>query len=196
MPPRCGGGTWTATLDPTNPFLAAEALWGEMVETAWNAIRDSREAAIELCFLSIYLTPMAMQFGEKRRLERTRKDPKSLALLPEVQVMVNRAAEGGLAEAILRMLILVAGTRGDTRADRLARSMETMHQRPLPSQMSVDERVRSIHAQTVIAHFAPEAALAATLPARCAAVRSGSRRCRRCAMWSARKTRWPRPPVT
>lgn len=150
--------------DPANPFLAAEALWGEMVETAWNAIRDSREAAIELSFLSIYLTPMAMQFGEKRRLERTRKDPKSLALLPEVQVMVNRAAEGGLAEAILRMLILVAGTRGDTRADRLARSMETMHQRPPLSQMSVDERVRLIHAQTVIAHFAPEAALA-TLPA-------------------------------
>ena len=26
--------------DPANPFLAAEALWGEMVETVWNAIVD------------------------------------------------------------------------------------------------------------------------------------------------------------
>lgn len=152
-----------AAADPENPFLEAEALWGDLVENAWNTLRDGREAAIELAFLGFYLTPAAIHFGAKRRLERTKKDPKLLPILPEVQMLVNRAGEGGLAEAIIRMLILVAGTRHDTRADRLSRSMETMHHRAPLSLMSVDERVRLIHAQTVIAHFAPREAVE-TLP--------------------------------
>jgi len=144
-----------------NPFVEAEKLAGDIVEAGWNAMRDLRGAMTELTFLSLYLSPMAMMYGRKRRLERTKKDPQALASLPEVQMLLNRVEEGGLPEAIIRMLILVAGTRSDTRGDRLARSMETMHARAPLKDYSVDERVRMIHIQTIIARFAPEAAFAA-----------------------------------
>ena len=150
-----------APLQEANPFVEGEKLFGQMVETSLNMLRDTRAAMTELAFLSVYLSPMAMMYGAKRRVERTKKDPQTLDTLPEVQMMLQRVEEGGLPEAIIRMLILVAGTRGDTRADRLARSMETMHTRAPLKDYSVDERVRMIHEQTVIARFAPEAAFEA-----------------------------------
>ena len=146
-----------------NPFRQAEALWGEMMETAWDNLRDARAAMMEMAFLGIYLSPWARFYGEKRNLERTRKDPKLLAESPEVRMHLNAMGEGGLAEGLLRMLILLAGTRGDVRGDRLARSLETLHTKAPLKDLTSDERVRMIHAQTVIAHFAPEEAFD-TLP--------------------------------
>ncbi len=150
-----------APLPEGNPFVEAEKLFGEMVETGLNMIRDTRAAMTEMAFLSLYLSPAAMMYGAKRRVERTKKDPQTLDSLPEVQMMLNRVDQGGVPEAIIRMMILLAGTRGDTRADRLARSMETMHTRAPLKDFSVEERVRMIHEQTVIARFAPEAAFEA-----------------------------------
>lgn len=146
-----------------NPFRQAELLFGQSVENALNAVRDMREAAIELSFLSLYLSPAAMLYGRSRDLARTKKDPKLLGQSPEVLMELQKMEHGGYAHGLIRMMILIARTRGDTRADRLARSLETLHHKPPMKDYTVHERTRMIHQQTVICTFAPDEALA-TLP--------------------------------
>lgn len=150
-------------VDPKNPFLVMESIYGQMVENTLDVMRDLRESAIELTFLGLWANPMALAYGHTHAMGRTRKDPNHLADEPQVKLLLQKIDQGGLAEAIIRMLVLIAGTRKDVRHDRLERSMETMHSRPPLSAMQVEERVKLIHEQTVIARFAPQEALA-TLP--------------------------------
>lgn len=146
--------------DPMNPFLVMETLYGQMVENTLDVIRDAREASMELKFLSLWSNPMALAFGHTHAPGRTKKDPNHFCDLPSVKLILQKMEHGGLGEAIIRMLVLAAGTRKDVRHDRLQRSMETMHNRPPLSDMFVEDRVKVIHEQTVIAHFASQAALA------------------------------------
>ncbi|WP_138465650.1 DUF3141 domain-containing protein [Poseidonocella sp. HB161398] len=146
-----------------NPFRQMEMLWGSMMETGLNMMRDMREFQQEMSFLSLYLGPLALRYGAHRNYERARKDPGLLGQSPEVQIILNQMCTGGLAEGLIRMLVIIAGTRGDVRADRLARSLETLHKRAPLKQLTTQERVQIIHHQTVIAHFAPVGALE-TLP--------------------------------
>nr|WP_236638352.1 DUF3141 domain-containing protein [Mangrovicoccus ximenensis] len=146
-----------------NPFRQMEMLWGGMMEAGLNMMRDMREFQQEMSFLGLYLGPLAMRYGAHRNYERARKDPSLLGQSPEVQIQLNRMCIGGLSEGLIRMLVIIAGTRGDVRADRLARSLETLHKRAPLNELSTHERVEIIHHQTVIAHFAPVGALE-TLP--------------------------------
>lgn len=147
-----------------NPFLVMEAIYGQMVENALDTFRDIREAAMEMSFLTLWANPLALTFGHTHLPGRTKNDPDQFCDLPEVKLILQKIDQGGLGEAIIRMLVLVAGTRKDgVRHDRLERSMETMHSRPPLSNMHVDARVKLIHEQTVIAHFNAELALS-TLP--------------------------------
>ncbi|MBE3639653.1 DUF3141 domain-containing protein [Mangrovicoccus algicola] len=143
-----------------NPFRQAERLWADMVETGLTAMRQFGDFAQEMGFLGLYLSPPAIRYGAGRNYERARKDPALLGQSPEVKIILGQMSSGGLAEGLIRMLVIVAGTRGDVRADRLTRSLETMHGRAPLKDLTPQDRVEIIHHQTVIARFAPEAALA------------------------------------
>ncbi len=73
----------------------------------------------ELTFLSIYSSPTMLRLGEKFAFERTRKDPKLLRYLPEVQSVLLNVDRGSFEEAVIRMLILMAESRATVRRDRL-----------------------------------------------------------------------------
>lgn len=147
--------------DQRNPFRQMEKLWGESVVRSFDMVRDWREASIEAAFLSVYASPAMLNYGATRNVERTKKNPNRLGDLPEVKVILEKVCKGGVAEGVIRALVLAAGTRGDVRGDRLARSLEVMHTRKPMCEMTVEQRVGIIHEQTVIAHFAPEAAMEA-----------------------------------
>ena len=53
--------------------------------------------------------------------QRTRKDPQELRFLPEVQALLLGVERGGFAEAIIRMLIVLAQSRSSVRRSRLER---------------------------------------------------------------------------
>ena len=55
-------------------------------------------------------------------------DPKELAHLPEVQAILLGVDRGGFEEAVIRMLILLAESRGAVRRDRLERSAKVLGQ--------------------------------------------------------------------
>lgn len=150
-------------LDAGNPFLFAEKLWVTSVINALDFFRDWRDTVDESTFLSIYDSPAMIRFGEPFAFERTRKDPKALRFLPEVQAILLGAARGGFEEAVIRMLILMAESRATVRRDRLERSAKVLNQDEPFSSLGPERRAALIHEQSVIVEFEPEMAIK-TLP--------------------------------
>jgi Protein of unknown function (DUF3141) len=149
--------------DPNNPFLFAERLWASSVENAFDAFRDFRDAMYEMSFLGIYSSPTMLRLGEKFAFERTRKDPKMLRYLPEVQSVLLNIDRGAFEEAVIRMLILMAESRATVRRDRLERSAKVLgHDEPFAS-LGPEKRAGLIHEQSLIVDFERERAIE-TLP--------------------------------
>lgn len=139
-----------------NPLLELERLAADQVEQSWNLYRDARDAMIELTFHSIYGTPWMHHLGTQRATHPRAHD---IGKLPHVQDAVKRAKLGGYAEGIVRMLILLARTRGSVRRDRLERSDRLLHSRPPFNSMSAELRARMIYEQSLIVEFAGNEAI-------------------------------------
>ena len=152
-----------AAIAPENPFLAAERLWADMVEQWFDLGRDMRDAWYEMTFFSLRGGPWARAFGRPNQVRRTLKNDVELRMLPEVQAALRDLSRGGFAEALVRMLILLAESRGNVRRDRLERSARLLTQAEPFQSMTADQRKMLIHEQTLIAQFEPERAIE-TLP--------------------------------
>ena len=148
-------------LSSQNPFLLMEKAWAGSVESSLNLWRDMRAMASETMFISLYANPLALWYGLPNAKSRTLKRPEDLRTLETVQSALERISLGGTQEAIVRMLVLLANTRGDVRSDRLARSSEVLTENPIFAEIDPISRTRMIHEQTIIAQFEPDRALAA-----------------------------------
>ena len=143
---------------PTNPFLAWERLWADGMEKSLDTWRDWRDAWTESAFHGVYgfLAAVGVAGGE------TPEEPASAAAIadaPEVRQALARINAGGYAEAVVRMMILLAAARGGVRRSRLARSNALMQSEPPFSEMTASARQALIREQTVIASMAPAEAL-------------------------------------
>jgi len=72
-------------------------------------------------------------------------------------------SEGGFTEAVIRMLILLADSRGEVRRDRLERASAVLTQDEPFRSLSTDRRRQIIDEQTLVVQFEREAAIQ-TLP--------------------------------
>ena len=140
---------------PDNPFLQWERLQADWIEQGWNAYRDARDAMVELAFHSFYAQPWVKALGKERRSDFGTHD---LGQFPEVRRAVRNASVGGYAEAVIRMLILMAHARGAVRKSHLERANKVLQSNAPFSKMPATERSRVIHEQTLIVEFAPEEA--------------------------------------
>ncbi len=150
--------------DPANPFLALEKAWADQVEAGFNAWRDLRDGWTETAFHAVYglLSGFGVG-GEAATPEEAAATDLELASAPEVQTALARMAEGGYAEAVIRMMILLAKARGGVRRSRLARSNAMLTTEAPFADMTASARQALIREQTVICTMAPDQALA-TLP--------------------------------
>ena len=93
-----------------------------------------------------------------------RRIPKELRFLPEVQAILLGLDRGGFEEAVIRMLILMAQSRGTVRRDRLERSAHVLTSDEPFASLGAEMRAALIREQSIIVEFEPERAIA-TLPA-------------------------------
>jgi len=142
-----------------NPFVQAEHLTAAMIEQSLDLYRDVRDTMYENMFFSIWGTPYMRWFGRTHQPGRTLKRREELRALPAVQSALMRIEEGGFAEAVVRMLILLADSRGNVRRDRLERSAHVLTNDEPFASLTADERAMILNEQNLIVEFAPEEAV-------------------------------------
>jgi pimeloyl-ACP methyl ester carboxylesterase len=148
---------------PENPFVRLEHVFADLIEQSLDLYRDMRDAWYEIAFFSMWGTPWALAFGQAYRPGRTLKNEAELRALPEVHSALHHMSEGGFVEAVIRMLILLAESRGNVRRDRLERSEFVLTQDEPFRSLSMDQRKQIIDEQSLIVQFEPERAIE-TLP--------------------------------
>ena len=142
-----------------NPFQLAEVVWAEWIETSLQTATELRAWWCEQIFLATYAGAWGEWYGTPNKARRARKSPEELRALPVVVDAIQSIDAGGLVEAVIRMLIMLADSRGNVRRDRLERSSEVLTQRPLFADLTPAQRARIIHTQGLVVHFEPEKAL-------------------------------------
>lgn len=147
---------------PDNPFLAFERQWVETTERLFDAWRDARDAAIEYAFHAIYGALAVWGIGtadDAAEADAAREAVASRTpLIEEVRGKIDR---GGYPEAVVRMMVLLASSRGSVRRTRLARSNAMLTSEAPFAAMSAEERAALVREQTAIVTLDREAAIAA-----------------------------------
>ena len=146
--------------NPANPFLTLEKMWAESVIQTFDFWRDIRDASVELGFFGIYGSPVMHRFGAAQAYQREQMDPESLAHLPEVEEILGRIDRGGYAVAVIRMLIVMAESRGAVRRDRLERSAKVLAKEEPFASLGGETRAALIREQTIVVEFALDRAIA------------------------------------
>jgi hypothetical protein len=138
----------------------SERLFGDTVESGTTLWRDMVGAWQELAFFSIWGSPMLSRLAEAGRAGVGAQIGETLRELPAVQAALMNVDRGSFAEAVIRMLILMARSRGEVRQSRLERSNAVLNSTEPFRSLGTDRRARVIAEQTLIVDFAPEAAVA------------------------------------
>lgn len=144
---------------PDNPFLQLEKIGFDLIGQVIDMGRDVRDAAYEEAFYTLWSPPWAQRFGASRYAARTLKTPEELRALPEVKTALRQMSRGGFAEAVIRMLVLMADSRHEVRRDRLERSSRVLTQDEPFKLLSAEERAQIIHEQTLIITFEYDCAI-------------------------------------
>jgi pimeloyl-ACP methyl ester carboxylesterase len=144
-----------------NPFLTAEALVADMVEQGFDLARDLRNAWWELAFFALYGSPWMRWIGQTHNFRRVHESDEELRNLPEVRAALMNLGRGGLPEAIIRMLIVVAGAHGSVPRSRLARFHYVVSRAEPFLSLGPELRARLLHEQSLIVEFEREAAIEA-----------------------------------
>jgi tellurite resistance protein len=102
-----------------------------------------------------------MQLNEGHRADSDVALGETLRELPKVEAALAQIDQGGFAEAVIRMLILMARSRGAVRQSRLERSNLILQSTEPFKSLGEEARTAIIDGQTLIIDFEPEAAIAA-----------------------------------
>lgn len=146
-----------------NPFKIIEGAYATLIQNVMDAFRDQRDLTRETLFTAIYESPAMKKFAlnePKRISEVSGTDLRSVS---EVSQALDNIGQGGYAEAVIRMLILLARSRHSVRRDRLERSNELLSSHEPFAALGAATRTRIIQLQSLAVEFEPEQALA-TLP--------------------------------
>ncbi|WP_170546078.1 DUF3141 domain-containing protein [Ruegeria arenilitoris] len=147
------------TAAPDNPFLELEKLTADWIEQVMDLNRDLRDAWYEATFFTLWGGPLATWFGKKYAAHRTLPYPESLRSLPQVEAALAHMKQGGLAEAVIRLLLLLGVSNQSFRAEILHRWAHVFRNEAPFKTLTVDQRQRMLREQTVIVTFDEQGAM-------------------------------------
>ncbi|KUJ81275.1 DUF3141 domain-containing protein [Ruegeria profundi] len=139
-----------APVSPDNPFLVLEKQTADWIEQMMDLNRDLRDAWCECLFFSLWGGPLAAWFGKKNAALRTLPDPETLKALPEVEAELAHMRQGGLAEAVIRLLVLLAKSNKSFKSEILHRWAHVFKNEAPFKDLTVQQRQYMLREQTVI----------------------------------------------
>ncbi|WP_084143491.1 DUF3141 domain-containing protein [Methylocapsa acidiphila] len=147
----------------SNPFLQTEKLFAGVIEQALNFWSDLGAARKELLFFTLYANPFMTLLNQGHVPDPNAMLGETLRELPKVEAALANIERGGFGEAVIRMLILMARSRGSVRQSRLERSNAILQSTEPFHSMGEALRTQIIDEQTLIIDFEPDAAIRALL---------------------------------
>jgi len=146
-----------------NPFIMAEKVASELIETQLNLYRNMRDSMTETSFFSIYSSPMIKAFIRPKDSGVPKRTTVDVRQMPEVHHALENVDKGGLAEGVVRILHLLNDARGYVRRTRLERELIALGHSKLFPDMDHEDIVKIVHQQALIVDFEPKLAMY-TLP--------------------------------
>ena len=146
-----------------NPFIMAEKVASELIETQLNLYRNMRDSMTETSFFSIYSSPMIKAFISPKDSGVPKRTTVDVRQMPEVHHALENVDKGGLAEGVVRILHLLNDARGYVRRTRLERELIALGHSKLFPDMDPEDIVKIVHQQALIVDFEPKLAMY-TLP--------------------------------
>ena len=144
-----------------NPFRQLEQFGANLVTQGWDQVRDMQNAMIEWNFHLLWSLPAVAALGDRQSRLISDAPQEDLRNLVQVQDALDRIEQGGFAEGVIRMLILMAHSRKEVRRSRLERSNQMLMSTEPFASMKAKHRTRLIHRESLIVGFEPEAAIVA-----------------------------------
>jgi len=146
-----------------NVFTGMERALSERTGLAIDLWRDMADASTEMAFHAVYgwLAAWGVGTDPADAIGAAEPTAQDVTEAPEVRAALGKVAAGGYAEAVIRMMVLLAQARGGVRRNRLARSNALLTGEAPFAEMTASARQALIREQTVIVSLQPEEALAA-----------------------------------
>lgn len=143
---------------PENPFLKAEKIAAELVEIQLNMYREVRDAFTEILFFNIYTSPHVKTVTRPHHKTHTRREV-DVKTYPEIKAAMAIMDQGGVPEAVVRMLHLLTKARGYVRRTRLERELKALRSSLFPDLKDEEPLSKVIHQQSLIVDFEPKLAV-------------------------------------
>ncbi|ESQ17448.1 MAG: alpha/beta hydrolase [Thiohalocapsa sp. PB-PSB1] len=144
-----------------NPFRQLEQFNAGLVAQWLDGLRDLQSAMIETGFHLLWTAPPVAALGQPTARRVSEAPQEDLRSLVSVQDALDRIDQGGFAEGLVRMLIILAQSRKEVRRSRLERANQMLVSTEPFASMKPKHRTRLIHRESLIVGFEPEEAMAA-----------------------------------
>lgn len=152
-------------LQPNNPYKIAEALASDAIVGWLDHFRDTRDRAVETMFYALYAPLKQILRGEEAHLlarRRNRLQQRSQQARAWVEHEVKpRMAEGGIPEAVLRILLWVSRRRNLVDAQRFRLAEKALTTSPAFSGLGSRQMRDMLRRQFFLLMVDEEAAIAA-----------------------------------
>ncbi len=142
-----------------NPFIMAEKVASELLETQLNLYRSMRDSMTETSFFSIYTSPLIKAIISPKDSGLPKHSMVDVRQMPEVHNALALVDKGGLAEGVVRILHLLNDARGYVRRTRLERELIALGHSKLFPDMDHEDIVKIVHQQALIVDFEPKLAI-------------------------------------
>jgi len=138
-----------------NDGVKVEKFISEFMSTSLDLYRELRDATCEAAFFEVYGNMLSLHMADEREeiRRKTKFDPRAL---PAVRQVLEEIDKGGLPEAVVRAVMLIAKAGGGKRnLAQMARARALLEPTGILRGLDEDELRHLMHEETIVVEFEP-----------------------------------------